>query len=363
MNRFFVTFAVTVAIFGLYLTMNYGVVLLAGEMRPYESVILEQQKRRDTRYGCIFNNDYISYKKQLYSLRRPDLVILGSSRTLQYAQSFFLGKMANCGLAANNVYTARQFLRFIQQGKTLPKTVIFGIDHWWFVENLKKVEDAERWSAGSEMTFGKLYQPLAYAIQGKIPFSALLRGADLRNPGERTDGRIGLAALGLDGGFFYDGSRRYGTNMIKPMEEIESFDTVGMQAILAQPVIYEFASDYRRESVELLFSEVTALRKKGVNVVVFVPPVFPEYYRFMISSGEYGYVPMLLDRLREKYGVHAYVDPGTLGLSASDFHDLIHTRPAVSAKIILDLMQSEPCLRNIVNVSYLKELIQTDPRR
>lgn len=362
MNRFFVSFAVTVALFGLYLAINYGVVLLAGEMRSYESVILEQQDRRDTRYGCIFNNDYISYKKRLYSVRKPDILVLGSSRTLQYAQPFFTETMANCGLAANNVYTARQFLRFIQQ-EHIPRTVILGIDHWWLIENLGKVQDTERVSTGSEITFDKLYSPLVHAMQGKIAFSELLRGAVLENPGERIDGRIGLAALGLDGGFSYDGSRRYGINMIKPMDEIESFDTVGMEAILAQPVIYEFAREYRKESVELLFSEVVALREKGVNVVVFIPPVFPDYYRYMVSSGEYAYVPLLLDHLREQYGVHAYVDPLTLGLSASDFHDLIHARPAVFAKIILDLMRSEPCLRDVVNVGYLQELIQADPRR
>ncbi|WP_419786635.1 hypothetical protein [Pseudodesulfovibrio sp.] len=364
MKAFFFAFIAVVVLGGAFLSINYGLVHLAGEDMSYREVIAELKKDGKSLYGSAFNNDYISYKKLVYEDIKPEILVLGSSKVLYFTQSYFTKRMANCGLAANNVYTTRQFLRMVESKQPRPKMILLSVDHWWFMEDIDKIQDTVSSSSGDEITYQKLFSPIHYYSQDKINLKRLYNSWRERSAATSYGmQRIGFRAIMQDGGFFRDGSSRYGRQMEQPPDEISHFDTVGIAKIDAQPSSYLYGDHYNPKAVSIIFDEVQRIRDMGIPVIVFLTPILPDYYDYLARTGKSHYIWELEQDLTERYNVHSYVNPHRLGLTNSDFIDMIHVRPVGAAKMLESLAKAEPAVREIVDEKGIEKTIADNRMR
>jgi len=363
MKKFLLFYFLCVCIGGLILSMNYGIVCFSGEMRSYDDVVAAQQNDKSILYGCVFNNDYIPYKTKLYDAIMPETLVVGSSRVLYYSQSFFNNRFANCGLAINNIHTAKRFFRHLDV-ESCPKTIIIGLDHWWFNEGVNDSPVLDYLSTGDEVTIEKMFLPIWYLYKDKFSLAKISNSYFSLNDHDGLNEKpLGLRAIELGGGFYHDGSSKGGTDLLVGRNEMLSFKTAGMKLIKGQPTAYEYVTQLRKETVDQFFSELDRFRKNGVKIIVFFSPLFPEYYNYLKNRREYSYIPKLIEYTREKYGVYSYINPDTLGLTDSDFYDLIHIRRAAAAKLLLDISGKEPDLRRIINYEHLEKTIEAKPLR
>lgn len=340
-----------VGLIGAVLAFNYSVVFLSGEMRPYRDVVMELQEDTTAVYGCVFNNDYYPLKAELYDVRKPQILVAGSSRVMYYSQLFFKEKIANCSLAIRDFHTGVRFLRMVQRD-CYPHTILLGLDNWWFNVDKDDEPDVENLARGDELTFDKLFGALPYYLEGKFSFAEVV-GNYFARPDEGEAKRIGLRAIEQGRGFLYDGTNRWD---VPQRKEILDFEKSGKRLIKKQGRPYKIGSKFRRETVDLFFAEVERLKERGVNVIVFFSPLFPKYYEYMEKTGKYEYVFKLIEYTKERYGVFSYVDPATLALGSSDFYDLIHLQKSGAAKLLLDLLEREPRLRDMVDMDHLEKV-------
>jgi hypothetical protein len=363
MKRFYLGFFTSGLLIGAVILFNYAVVYMSGEMRTYADVVAAQQEDHSLLYGCIFNNDYVPYKDEIYTRRKPEILVLGSSRTLHYSQSFFNRPFANCGLAINNVRTARRFFDRIGR-EPYPKTILIGLDPWWFNEGLNDSADIEYDSTGGELTFDKLFTPIKYVFDGKVHFGDVF--GNYRSGFAPSKGGLrllGLRAIEVEGGFFGDGSSLDELEMAAGTAEVRNFAEDGMRLIRRQTTAYHYGDRFRKETIDAFFEGVVALRDRGMRVIVFFSPVYPEYYDYMKKSGNYTYVDRLTAYVRAEFGVYDFLDPASIRATRGDFFDMIHMRKAGYAKLLKELTRREPALRAVVRMDNVESTIEESPLR
>ena len=66
-----------------------GLAWHSGEALPIKIVVNQQQSSEGIIYGTRQIEDILSYKLASYEWRQPDILILGSSRLLQFRSEFF----------------------------------------------------------------------------------------------------------------------------------------------------------------------------------------------------------------------------------------------------------------------------------
>ena len=183
-----------------------------GETWPLERVIHFQETHPRAYFGRLFlDQGTFRYKYLQILRRRPEILVLGSSRTMQFRAEMFGGQAAsfyNAGGMIHSIGDIDQFLDLLPQDAT-PRMVIIGLDFWWLNA------DFPRLRVNSFATDAK--EDGTYRWQGHA--SVLSEFA--RNPGlfldlvthgfgkKRNVNAIGALALFRQSGFRIDGSKRF----------------------------------------------------------------------------------------------------------------------------------------------------------
>ncbi|MEP6651726.1 MAG: hypothetical protein ABJA82_00115 [Myxococcales bacterium] len=234
-------------------------------------------------YGrTIFGDDH-HYKVLLFHSRRPRVLALGSSRTMQFRESFFRPeeRFMTAGGAMSSLAEGRQFIEETFRDHA-PELVIVGLDYWWFNER-----------AGDERTgiSGEKYESYGYVLSAGVGslgrlFPHLLSRRSPQAPFSSA-GAVGSRAWAFGDGFRTDGSHaaaffynRFGEedglldpdyrNTLRRVRE-QSHPFEGGDAISAA----------RRQQLDEL---VRAIRGHGARPLLFLPPFSPPVFEALTSS-------------------------------------------------------------------------------
>lgn len=352
-RHFFLFFFLTAGIAGAFALCNYALVYLAGEQLPYETIARLQQENHAVLYAPVFNNDELSYKLALYRLRRPDVLVAGSSRALQFPESFFRGSSVNCGRAITTMNTAVSFFRQLGEGP-LPRLVLVVLDYWWFSRDYApdSSRQAQKLTSGTERTPDMFFLPLYYLARGKyglgglLDHSPVLTGTPAAGPQ-----RIGLQAIGQGGGFRYDGSlqeRAAAGQSTDWRKEVERFR--------GKSVAFTSGARLYPRPVDRFFEEIARLRERGVAVVCVFPPVTAAFYEELQGNPQLRYAQEVMD-YAEKYGAENLTDPARCGITDGQFIDIVHTRPEANAKLLLFLAEKNAAIRENICYERLQDAI------
>lgn len=337
---------------GVYVITTTCVAIIGGEFAPLRQVALRQTGTTPLLYGRAYRDNYFAFKLISTQVKRPAVLILGSSRVMQFRSMFFNKKPSafyNAGGAVQSVYEIQQFLSHLGEAET-PDVVILGLDQPWF--NAKSASRFSTRRIADQVDEEKIV-PFARAlnvsrfvfqdlVKGKIGVDALLVHKD---PVYGVQA-LGIAAIVKGRGFRNDGSYQYGDQVLQPISSHERL-AEGIQRLQEDIGHFAGGDQVAESSMAELEDVLKECRKRSIFVIGFSPPYAPSIYAGMMEKGTHAYLLDMSSRLStlfEEYGF-SYLDfsDGTLANAVdADMLDSFHSSELISLQIYMRMLQKRP---------------------
>lgn len=345
------------AVFGVPLF----VLAQSGEVTPVARVIkLQTTSNRVVMFGPGYYDPMQYFKLQSAVARRPDVLVLGTSRTMLFRRHFFKEdvRFFNAGGGVARLKQFRRFLGLIPPGQE-PKLVILGLDQNFFNNNW---DPHAEWNPAVDDQKDTNYTVVKDAsaivadewrtvyddLNVKIFVPPLLERSDII--------KIGLNAIYKNRGFVNDGSWYYGSFLKDPaspaVDDYQFKDTLA--AVASGSYRYTIGPrgnlfpDVRNELGHLL----EACRARNIHVVGFLPPYAPVVYSKMMSMPvEFEFVTRIDENVKPIFDKHGFgylnaTDVGRWGVSDAEFIDGDHGSEHTMVRVFLKLMEVDATLRH-----------------
>ena len=351
---FFKTLA-ALAAFGLVVLVPYGWWFIAksGDV-DLQGVVREQAAGRFAIFGSGVSQDFVDYKLALYSAVKPDIIVLGSSRVMQFRGKYFTKKFLNIGGTAGNLAVLRSTIEAMLKVHK-PEAVILGLDFWWFTQKWEAdpFKEVPPTSGTYAYTFDVLKTPYTWLLEGKLTagqFFAPLTGGFEKH-------LYGIMAQKTGDGFATDGSWYYTADVTGQQHpfDYKFQDTLkqvryGIKAFAAAPEIPV-------AHVDALAEMLCKLQSRGVQTYIFITPLSQAVYEAMRErEKDYPQMFQLAEALDARgIEVQDYSDPRVLNATDCEFVDGFHGGDVTYARILRDLADKYPSLVQHVDILKLDE--------
>lgn len=322
----------------LSLLCSWGFLWRAHELAPAEAVAQAQAQQPDLLYGTALNQNTFRYKVALYAQRQPEVLVLGSSRVMQFRQQHSRDRLMTAGGAGSSLDELELWLSAALPVH-VPRVVVLGVDFWWF--HPAYLSEVRPELHGDEVTKAKLvwlYQQLK-----KRQLTLAQVEEVLRTPHPR---QWGLNALLHQEGYRADGSWRY--DLARRARSGQEFGFAESLARLREGhAQFLHGSALEGARVQQLDRLVQRLRARGIEVVLFQPPLAAVMYGHLQSQADkdFAYVSQL-DLALQQLALRQHVrylnlrDPHLLGATACDFVDGYHGGDVLYGRIFALLQPS-----------------------
>lgn len=345
-----------------YSTVVFVAPYYNGEYLPLDRVIQLQLGAEPVLYGPGFTENEYMYKFLAAQARQPEVLVLGSSRSMQMRAGFFNRNpeaFYNAGGAGRGFKQMQRFLTSLSETH-LPDVVL--------------LEISQSWAAGSRapLTYdeGSISPDFAQILNtSRLIFAEILRG-NLRAEHlfSRRDPLTGYFALGYNAvtygdGFRNDGSRQHGRLITAALpistrlypHFVQQKNGTAHFARGAEP------DPAALEDLRLLLEEC---KKLNLRVIGYSPTYAPSLYEAMLADGQHDYLQHLeptLSALFKEYGF-AYFDfsnAAWLGATDDDMFDGIHPTEYVTLLEYIRLLKALPdVLGSYSDLEYLERISQ-----
>jgi hypothetical protein len=277
---------------------------------------------------------------------RRDIVAIGSSRTMVLRKRF-IGRdidFFNHSVAGAVIEDYVAIIGLYKRKGVLPKTVIIGLDPWMFNKNNKMGGD-----------FWRVLESYYNEMAAQFPKSS--RGT--RVVGNAADEKAGVTStykqlINLEytlqnWQYLQKGKKAYVTDTIDVDDYVREPDgslhfpystrfakmPAGVALDLPEIIYSNFDAISGTELFENLLHYLMA---HGVRVVLLLPPLHPDVYRFWQQNPKYAITLKVETYLRElaranNITVIGSFDPGRYGFRADDFADAIHGHETVMERL------------------------------
>lgn len=281
----------------------------------------------------------------------PGVVALGSSRVLALYQPMFHKPFLNLGRAYQFPVMGQDFLNLIDKTTRTPHLALIGIDFWWFNRRYMKIAGGTIKSGITNIDPNDLRQ-LHILVKGIWDEPARLRF--LPELLTLPPCPIGVIARLKNVGFLSDGGMVYRQTR-HAFRDFSFRDT--LDRIRRKKGNFSHGKQPDMRQIQQVMWFATELKKRGVKVVAYFPPVAPTVFQVMRKSGKYAYIERAVQSLAKAgFVFYNYLDPTTLGLHDCEFLDGFHPGDVANALILLDLAQHEPELAQVLDLQFLRRL-------
>lgn len=279
----------------------------------------------------------------------PEILVLGSSRTLALSQQTFPGKyFINASVSNCTFQDMYAFLELIERmDRGLPKTIIICTDQWLFgnsfvekqwLENksefmgmAKKIENLPLNKIASKWDLNKEWIKELFSVR-YLFHSLKYRG--------RTEKFEICQSIEKDKMMFLpDGSRFIPEWVINtPENEVSE---------KARNYFYSSKDEYftilDRLQCDLFEGMIKHIVSKNCKIILFIPPYHPETYRLLKQSGQtigiFKAESYLLDFAKaHDLKIIGATNPDSLNLSSVDFYDAVHLKPKTLSRIFKNIV-------------------------
>ena len=361
MTRFALKLAAFLLPFAALFAAPMMVLALGGELSSVAGVVTRQMRGTPLLYGEAYSNPVKRFKLLAIQRRRPDVLVLGSSRVMQFRADSFLDPSVvyNGGGSIATVWDFRHVLDRLDPTHP-PKVLILGLDQWFFNPNWAERPDLGVHEFEAEDTplnviqrnWRAVYQELA---AGKISLGRLLAGGPC----------VGLNAMMQNNGFRNDGSYLYGRVIAEP-DRPDHWDP-GFQDTFVRiergERRFEWSDRVDGPAVAELDRALDAAARKGIHVVGVLPPFAPSVLARLRASGRYPYLAKLLPALRPAFEARGFevvdlTDAGPLGVTDAEFIDGFHGSDKTYLRVTLRLSSVAPSLGRLVDRGELERRLR-----
>lgn len=335
----------------LYVAVTVGVASWAGELTPLTEVA-RQQVRAPLLYGRAYRDNYFAFKLVSVRERRPEVLVVGSSRTMEFREGLVNRRPSmfyNAGGSSQSLPEVRRFVDMVS-ATTKPKIMILGLDQWWFnprhsrgpsaVRVQEQIDEESAVASARVLNVGRFV--VRDLVFGKIPPHALLM---------RRDPVYGIRALGMSAivngnGFRNDGSYQYG-HLLMQRSLTEERLRAGYDRLGADKDHFSSGAHVDASSVTQIDELLERCRRDGTFVFGFSPPYAPSIYARMKAGGRHGYLADMATTLRAVFDKHGFVyldfsDAAAAGGTDDDMIDGFHGSELVYLRIYLAMLEARP---------------------
>lgn len=322
-----------------------------GEYEAIEDVVSSQLLSEESViYGSGLYGDTFFYKVELVRVKKPEILILGSSRVMQFRQHMFFGDMVNAGGAMNSINEGQRFYDEVLREIPQPELIIIGIDYWWFN---KDYDNPLRQSNSSQSprvpSIQHVIKVANWLMDGKISHRDIINSFNNRKTGIGVSG-IGRTGFGADGSYYY-------TNSLSKYNPYTGFEpTVRILENGYGRLAYAdtFDPDHFRNFVNLLQD----LRTLGSDVTVFFPPFPDRVYSLLERNQNHEYMSEVRAAfMKEGISFMDFSDISSFGGNDCEFIDGIHGGEIAYIRILLEIAKSSLSVSRYIDEESLKNKI------
>ncbi len=254
-----------------------------GDSVPARQILIQQQRQVDTLYGrSYFSQQFNVYKIAAMRLRKPTILVLGSSRVMQFRDLMFAPleqQFYNAGGMLQNAFDLRSFTNMIMEGELpAPRVLIVGIDPWW----IKRDYGESSWLADPD----EVYSPAAHVsvmrriLRSGSKLQALI--TDYQLPVHTPSGHLGLGSLARrnSSGFRPDGSKLSPLQVFVDYAQTPNFvdreSPPVIQRIRKHISPFSLPAVVDQEQVGHIIESLKTLKGRGIEVYAFFAPFSAE---------------------------------------------------------------------------------------
>ncbi len=314
--------------------------LNAGELTGYADVARTQQDQALI-YGPATNGNYFSYKLELAKVRKPDVVVLGSSRMLGFRQEDFTASFVNAGRGMGHLNEGAQFLGELFKFHK-PRLIVLGLDPWWFNDSeAQQARYPEHASQAQDLRLDKIKAPVQWLREGKVSigtFAKVLLKRDRRNELTNWD-NLGVSAIIDSTGFRPDGSYQYGSYYYTPggngISQVQLIDSG------TSPFGYGAHIGRRLDD---LMAIIRLVQDAGVQMVIVMPPLAPQMLDAIEAHhAQYAYLGEMRQALTNLPVEYYDLLNGTgLTNDACEYVDGDHAGEVADQRLLLAILEGNP---------------------
>ncbi len=302
--------SVALVLVALYCLGSAIVLVLARETTSPE-LAAQLQERHGGLYGPVTDDSIFAYKLERYTLRQPEVLIVGSRRLAALPGEAFSGSVYNAAGAASSL---GQLTAFVRQAVAAhpPKSILIGLDYWWFNPSMESAPQPPSSSPASSPGYAaQLLDPFLWLITGKISPRAI--AAALLPSGGDTASIGALAVLngeGWDAYGRYDNGRHPSGGAYMP---------TGVDDVRIGP---------SSKSMAQLNALIAELSGQSIEVLFMLPPIAPPMRSALAKDPENRLIPLWSDAIR------------SLGQRVFDFQDAV-ALGATECEFVSDIAAGE----------------------
>lgn len=318
------------------------------ENTPYAKIVGDQVANSGI-YGTALNQNTFGYKLELYKSIKPSVLVLGSSRVMQFREDSFNTKFVNAGGAMNHLNEGLMFLKeSIDHHK--PEIVILGLDFWWFnKKNYQPFNFPYHANTGDILNQTKLTNFFKFLFKGKIPISTIkdtLSSNRLINHYSEYK-NLGFNALLNGRGFRKDGSYFYAKVIFENGDDVKFNDT--LSRIRTGTNRFEHASHYSESRYGEYFEIRNFLKSKGIKLLVLFPPL-AKIVRKEMEKYNYLYYSQLRQDVLKDLDTFDFHNGFDISNSDCEYKDGFHGGDIVYKRILKEMYDKNVSIRSYINI-------------
>ncbi|KIL97742.1 hypothetical protein CCC_00803 [Paramagnetospirillum magnetotacticum MS-1] len=360
-RRFTLLFAAGFAAGCLLLLANLLVMRGAGENGTLDAMI-ERQLAGHGLYNAL-GQSLAEYKYARYRAVRPEVAVLGTSRSFPYRAHFFTRSFYNLGgLIVSPAQALALADRLLLAEK--PKLVILNLDYWNFRRELPNEPEPRLRPFGGHAGLGgvnRLTLALHLLGDGRISWAeavALASGAIAAD----VEGvpRIGLTAVLRDLGFGPDGSY-YNFGALPALLRQDPSERSAEIVAGIDAGTYTYGGTLNRQAMLETHAFVERMRAEGIPVILVAPPVSHAAMAAMRRHPQaFAYVEAWRRAMSEQFpGIFFdFHDPATVSLDDREFYDAVHGGEVTYMRMTLAMARApDSPLAGIADEAWLESKI------
>ena len=346
-----------VCVFGIFMLafipFVYGVLMRANEDLDLKDSIALQLKT-DAIYN-VLKLDIYRYKMELFKSVKPQIIALGSSRTLALRKESFSAGFLTAGSAMNHLNEGLMFLKeMVHYHK--PEVILLGLDFWWFNGKFHQPNNFSGSDTKQNMQ-KKINTMMSKIFKGELSFD-ILRYSFGSNAVTNYK-NIGINALQYSNGFRPDGSYQYASFILGDGKNSDIAFSNTFERIAQGNQRFEYGETVSAERMQILYDIIDFCKQNGIKLVAFIPPLANEVIEKMESYGsKYYYIREFRERLRqleiESYDFH---DMRKYVKNSCEFFDGFHGGEVLYQRILKEIYHADSILKNYLNIKLIEETI------
>ncbi len=363
MWRFICKVVVFLLPLALLFAFPVAVFILSREAYPTKLSVSLQAVHPEIVVGKAFYdaNNGLAYKQALIAQRDPQIVFVGSSRTMEFRKEFFKdpSMFINAAFGAANTTDMGEIVTALPDQT---KLLVIGLDQKVFKPGYEPAVIQDSASLSEMVTDFVSYD------WREIYFDYIRTEFTVHKLAQRfsSSGDIGLTALIKGDGYRGDGSYQYEFELSNQSQQktLAALTAAAISSLHADRGSFQYGTTTSQRALDELDQALAEAHAKHIAVIGFLPPYEPAIRQELFSkndtySAEALALPREIKQIFAKYGYEVF-DFSDVSMFPQTEHEYInedHPTDKLDLRMLVYMAQHSPNMRSYVDIPRDQALI------